>query len=613
MPNENITKEIVRRHFREEAEKAIGDDGREKLIVEEDISSHPDVARLLDGASKKGGNGRGMPDFIIRHSDYPSFIIVIECKADVKFHESVTGTGYIKYAVDGALHYASFIAKGFDVLAIGVSGQSEDELKVTHFIGYKSKEKANKIFGNYLLSIDSYIGGYTKDEKTKNQNYERLLDYSKELNLLLHSLKVREDKRSLLLSGVLIALSNNTFTKTYHHYDDAEDLSRFLFDRIRMQLNSFGDLYRSFEFLTEQPKLNENRSDGRLILREIIRDIDSEVNGFARTYEYYDIIGQFYVEFLRYSNSEKGLGIVLTPPHITDLFTDIAKLSSNDIVFDNCSGTGGFLVSAMKRMIEAASGDETKEQQIKQSQLLGIEFQPEIYPLSASNMFLHGDGKSNIVRGDCFGTPVPLKTSGRSPNIGFLNPPYKKEKNDIEELEFVLNNLDALRLGGTCVAIVPMRCVLATKGDGLVLKERLMQKHRLLAVFSMPDQLFHNSKVGVVTAIIVFQAGYQHNPNTDSTFFGYFKDDGFQIRKPRGRYDYLDKWKAIKKEWLNLYFSRKEKAGFSVIRNVGPSDEWCAEAYMDTDYTALSDADFEKAVLEYSSFLHRNHLLDEGV
>ena len=64
-------------------------------------------------------------------------------------------------------------------------------------------------------------------------------------------------------------------------------------------------------------------------------------------------------------------------------------------MYDNCTGTGGFLVSAMRLMIKKAKGDKTREKSIKQKQLIGTEFQPNIYTLVVSNMFIHQDGKIN--------------------------------------------------------------------------------------------------------------------------------------------------------------------------------------------------------------------------
>ena len=38
------------------------------------------------------------------------------------------------------------------------------------------------------------------------------------------------------------------------------------------------------------------------------------------------------------------------------------------------------------------------------------------------------------------------------------------------------------------------------------------------------------------------------------------------------------------------------------MAEVTPQDEWCAEAYMQTDYSGLSAADFEKELRKYAAF-----------
>ena len=58
---------------------------------------------------------------------------------------------------------------------------------------------------------------------------------------------------------------------------------------------------------------------------------------------------------------KKGLGIVITPKHITELFVDIANIDKDDVVFDNCCGTASFLISAMKKMTDEAGNDESKK------------------------------------------------------------------------------------------------------------------------------------------------------------------------------------------------------------------------------------------------------------
>ena len=319
-------------------------------------------------------------------------------------------------------------------------------------------------------------------------------------------------------------------------------------------------------------------------------------------------MGQLYIEFLRYANSDKGLGIVLTPPHITELFAQLAGVNKNSIAFDNCTGTGGFLIAAMKEMIEDAAGNLKKIAEIKSSQLIGVEYQSHIFALAVSNMYIHQDGKTNIINGSCFDEKIINEVKSKKPTVGFLNPPYKADKkNDTEEFDFILNNLECLTDGGTCVALVPMQCALATSGKILELKKKLLSKHTLNAVLSMPDELFFNSKVGVVSCVMVFTAHRPHDSEVE-TYFGYYKEDGFDKRKNIGRADIHGKWETIRNKWVNYYKRKKEEPGFSVKRFVTAADEWCAEAYMETDYANLTEKEFEDSILDYAAFLLRNRI-----
>jgi len=63
---------------------------------------------------------------------------------------------------------------------------------------------------------------------------------------------------------------------------------------------------------------------------------------------------------------------------------------------DNCAGTGGFLISAMQKMVKDSAGDNVKESEIKRKQIIGIELQDDIFTLLCSNMYIHGDGEQFI-------------------------------------------------------------------------------------------------------------------------------------------------------------------------------------------------------------------------
>jgi type I restriction enzyme M protein len=144
-----------------------------------------------------------------------------------------------------------------------------------------------------------------------------------------------------------------------------------------------------------------------------------------------------------------------------------------------------------------------------------------------------------------------------------------------------------------------MYTVVSNDKKVLEVKKRLLQKHTLEAVFSMPNDLFH--PVGVNTCIIIFKAHNSHSINK-KTSFGYFKDDGFIKQKNKGRIDKELKWNNIKSKWLKAFINKENIAGLSITHIVSAEMEWCAEAYMETDYSTLTENDFIKTIKDYVAF-----------
>lgn len=604
--NERITENLFRRYIENDKCYLGG-----IINVEEQKSKNIKINKLLSNASKSG-NGKGYPEFIITFDYYPDLIMVVECKPDILKHESKTGDKYKDYAVDGVKLYSSFLAKEYDVIAIALSGD-DDNFRLSSFIQLKGTldcYQTDQLKDDRFYTIDEYIDVYKKDDKKFNQDYGKLLEFSKTLNDELHILKIHEADRSLLISAALIALNDPAFYNSYK-LQNPKDLSNNLYNTVKLKLeelqkDNIDEIMVTYGFLKTHKILSKKEHE----LRNIIDEIDSNVNSFMRTHKYFDSLGQFYIEFLRYANSDKGLGIVLTPPHITELFSALARVNENSIVLDNCTGTGGFLVSAMNKMVMDAGGDKSKELEIKKGQIIGIEFSDKIFPLACSNMYIHGDGRSHLYSGSCFDDNIMKKVMELKPNVGFLNPPYKNDKNDVDELYYILNNLSMLEKGSYCIAIVPMSCALADSGERLELKKKLLKNHTLDAVFSMNNELFHNSKVTVSTCIMIFKAKEPH-PTGYKSYFGYWKNDGFYKRKAKGRADYDNSWNDIKNMWVNAYFNREEIDGFSVKKEVSAEDEWCAEAYMKTNYSVLNTETFEKNIKDYAIFKIKNGISNE--
>ncbi|MDD2385692.1 MAG: hypothetical protein PHP52_02800 [Bacteroidales bacterium] len=172
MANERKTEQIVRKHFEKFADT---------IIIEEQKSDNAKIDKLLKTASKKG-TGQGYPEFIISFKENSNLLIVIECKAEVSKHESKNRIKYSEYAVDGALLYASYLSKNFDVIAIAVSGDTKQSLKISHFLHLKSEKKAIPKFDDKFLSANDYLKAYENSEEKFRQDYNTLLEFTKELN-----------------------------------------------------------------------------------------------------------------------------------------------------------------------------------------------------------------------------------------------------------------------------------------------------------------------------------------------------------------------------------------------------------------------------------------------
>jgi type I restriction-modification system DNA methylase subunit len=256
----------------------------------------------------------------------------------------------------------------------------------------------------------------------------------------------------------------------------------------------------------------------------------------------------------------------------------------------------------MNYMLNDAGHDTIKKKQIKTTQLLGIEMRQDMFAHACSNMMMRGDGKSHIFYGDCFNEEIKSQIKDYKPTKTFLNPPYAKD-NNAEQLEFLENALECIEAGGIGIAICKMGTVVSDSNDVVAVRKRLLESNTLLGVFSMPVELF-NPAASVPTVILVFRAKQPH-PEGDKTFFGYFKDDGYIISKNK-RTD-SGKWLEIKDRWLNAFRNKENIVGLSVMKEVAANDEWCAEAYMETDYSKLSKVDFVNTIKEYIAFNVRHN------
>jgi len=559
---------------------------------------------LLEDFSK-GGSGKAQPEYIITMNDDANTLIIVECKNTVKKHESPNLDKPRGYAVDGVLYYAKFLKEEYNVVAIAVSGTTLRNMKVSTFWWQKGQDRYTQLkkATDIILEPKNYIKLVKGEKLQKDYSLDEIRETAIEMHDCLREIKVVEAHKPIFIAGILIALSNDDFCKSYANLtsfrivmsniqtaiEEVLKSSGIKNDRVSYIKQVFTTLQDNTKFasipLIQKKSINWYIEQLELKIKPMMDYADSTV----------DALGVFYHEFIKYSGGDgSGLGIVLTPQHLTEFMCDLAGVNKNSRVIDICCGSASFLVTAMSKMFKDANPQEINR--IRREQLYGIEFDDGLFTLAIANMIIRQDGKSNIYKGDCFNDEIIREIKQKNINVGLMNPPYSQT--DKSELEFAEQLLEILSVGGIGVIVVPMSCAIGTKFKDV--RERLFKKHTLKAVFSMPDDIFYPTSTN--TCVMVWEV---HNPHDVSyeTFFGYCKDDGYVKRKKLGRIDYYGTWQKIKQQWLDLYRNRDVVDGLSARQTVSHSDEWLCEAYMKTDYSQLSQKNFQKTINDYLAYL----------
>lgn len=240
---------------------------------------------------------------------------------------------------------------------------------------------------------------YGKSEQVKLE-YSELMEYSRILhNNMRDYANLTESEKPLLVSGILIGLQDAEFFNNYLSKDlngeylfkdeniknPDKALANALYSAIesvlidkevpKLKITSLMSVYAFIKAKQEFRKFD--KGIGENPLRKVIKEIDEKVRPFVSDIHSVDIVGKFYGEFIKYTGGDgKGLGIVLTPHHITELFCKIANLTPKSKVLDICTGTGAFLIAAMKDMIEKSKEDENLIKSIKRDNLIGLSNNP---------------------------------------------------------------------------------------------------------------------------------------------------------------------------------------------------------------------------------------------
>ena len=468
----------------------------------------------------------------------------------------------------------------------------------------------NELEDRKIKSMEEYIAYF---QKQNSNDKTAVLENTSKLNRILHDNGIPEKLRSQFVGTCLLALKNDL---VYKDLETSQIISGIK-NKLGKLLQDSMDKAKKLSIL--QAKVLESQNveaiEGKnfeKILLFIEQNILPYIN--ESSFEGQDILSYFFTTFNKYVAREDK-NQAFTPNHICHFMSKVAGIYKNTRILDPTCGSGTFLVQAMTMEL-AQCETESERYDVKAEQIYGIEFDEGVFGLSTTNMLIHSDGNSNIRLGSCFENDKWIEHANI--DVVLMNPPYNASKSQMPKefgnkfgksatdpskgLYFVNHILKCVKgQKGRLLALLPMSCAITTKGIIKELKSEILDNNTLDAVFSFPDEMFYPG-ASAVACCMVFNVGKPH-PKDYETFFGYFKNDGFEKRKGVGRVDIRDKWNDIESEWLNLYHHRMSLPGKSITKCVSEEDEWCAEAYMETDYSSLCDEDFIQKIREYAAFL----------
>lgn len=472
---------------------------------------------------------------------------------------------------------------------------------------YKKTEKKLKTFKEYE---NIFFG--TKNDKLK------IIQNTYDLNELLHKYGIKEKIRSQFVGTCLLALKNGLIYEGLSTIQIIAGVKENLSKLLNNNLNKARKLVLLDNNVLNSQDVTDLKNEQ---MQEILNTIKNNILPFINdeSTQGQDLLNLFFTTFNKYvGKADKNQAF--TPDHITQFMCHVVNVNKNSRILDPCCGSGAFLVRAMT---EAMDDCDTKKErdEIKANHIFGIEYEDVAFGLSTTNMLIHGDGNSNIIQGSMFEKEEWIKNANIDTVL--MNPPYNATRKQSQP-EYVENWNDKISTDpskglhyvyyianllkrGKLAVLLPMQCAIGASGDVKMFKEKMLEENTLDAVFSLPIDMFYPG-ASAVACCMVFNLGVKHDrAPIQETFFGYYKDDGFEKRKNLGRVEREENiWKIIEKKWLELYRKRKTELGLSVTKKVTADDEWLAEAYMETDYSKLNQDDFQNVLNGYIGYLMSN-------
>ena len=258
------------------------------------------------------------------------------------------------------------------------------------------------------------------------------------------------------------------------------------------------------------------------LFRQVINEINKiDFNSSTDRHLFNDL----YETILKELQSAGSSGEYYTPRAVTQFMVDVINPQLGEKILDPACGTGGFLTCAIEHVRKQVN--TSKERDVFQKSITGIEKKPLPHLLCTTNLMLHGFDVPAVRRDNLLSKPYSDWGSSNKVEVILTNPPFGGVEEDGTETNFpkkfrtketadlfLALIIRLLKDGGRCAVVLPDGTLF---GEGVKtrIKEELMERCNLHTIIRLPNGVF-NPYTGIKTNVLFFEKG---TPTKDVWYF----------------------------------------------------------------------------------------------
>lgn len=228
------------------------------------------------------------------------------------------------------------------------------------------------------------------------------------------------------------------------------------------------------------------------------------------------------------------LGAYFTPRQMVLFMVQMIEPTRDDVILDPACGSGGFLIMALKYVLEGIrkNNPNLKDADVyaelktfAEKCVFGTDLNERMARVSKMNMIMHGDGHGGIFHAhglDIGYTNRPPIQLAKDVTVVFSNPPFAGRETDPKHLEkfeatrnesgqpvttyksipFVEHILDILVEGGRAALVLPSGIFNSQSHQFKKLREIIWEKSEITAIIGLPHWVFFHSGCDVQGALL---------------------------------------------------------------------------------------------------------------